>query len=645
MWPTPMMLRIFCLLVTALVTTSVQAAPPITALAYRADGKILAAGSRGVVTLIDTATGEVVGVLPAQTSQVTALAFSPANWLAVASGEASKSGTILLYDLSAKSLPDKPTATIPAHKDLIYTIAFSPDGKTLATGSYDRVIKLWAIPSPANNSPVQTLIDHSDAVYSLAFHPNGKLLASGAADRAVKIWDVATGQRLYTLSDSTDWVYAVAWSPNGNQLAAGGVDRSLRVWDANTEGGKLVSSVFAHEKPVTRILFSPKGESVFTIGEDRIIKSWNAKTLTESLVFPAQPEAVLSAALDPDGLQLAIGRFDGVVQLLDAKTAKLTTSPLPVKPKPATLTSATPDSVVQGQKTRVILKGTKFKSGSTVKCAVPGVRFQVEDVVSANATQLAVDVTTTSSAVPGAISFTVVSDAGESNSMRLWLDRFPMVREVGLTDSVRDGMMVTLPTTVAGVLDRNGDVDFFRFNANAGQQIGVQIHTTLDRTKFDPVVTLTDTNGVVLATGNGGLLGYTCGTAGMCAISVHDREFRGGAEYGYRLHIGPIPVITGVFPLGVTRGQETAMQVTGVNLGALATAPILVKPAVDAVIGSKLPLNISRTGTDPIGGSDVTMLGGAGSDSLAAIRRYKADSGKGMSQVTRTFSGRDIGIE
>ncbi len=602
-----MMFRIFCLLVTVFATKLAQAAPPVTALAYRADGQILAAGSRGVVTLIDTATGDVVGTLPGQTTQVTALAFSPANWLAVASGEASKSGIIQLYDLSATPLPKKPTAIIPAHKDLIYTIAFSPDGKTLASGSYDRVIKLWAIPSPANNSPLQTLTDHSDAVYSLAFHPNGKLLASGAADRAVKIWDVATGQRLYTLSDSTDWVYAVAWSPNGSQLAAGGVDRSLRVWDANTEGGKLVSSVFAHEKPVTRILFGPKGESVFTIGEDRIIKSWNAKTLTESLVFPAQPEAVLSAALHPDGRQLAIGRFDGVVQLLDAKTAKLTASPLPVKPKPATLTSATPDSVVRGQKTRMMLHGTNFKSGSTIKCATPGVSVQVVEATSANPSQFSVDVTTTSSAVPGPVSFTVVSDAGESNALRLWLDRFPMVREVGLTDSARDGMMVTLPATVAGVLDRNGDVDFFRFQATAGQQIGVQIHTTLDRTKFDPVVTMTDTNGVVLATGNGGLLGYTCGTPGMYAISVHDREFRGGADYGYRLHVGPIPVMTGIFPLGVTRGQETSVQVTGVNLGAMATAPILVKPAVDAVIGSKMSLNISRTGTDPIGGSEVTI--------------------------------------
>ena len=105
-------------------------------------------------------------------------------------------------------------------------------------------------------APRLTLKDHSDTVYGLAFHPDGKLLASAGADRAVKVWDVATGKRLYTLGDPTDWVYCVAGARTSSTSPPAGVDKSVRVWAADKDGGKLVHSVFAHEKPVWRLAYS-----------------------------------------------------------------------------------------------------------------------------------------------------------------------------------------------------------------------------------------------------------------------------------------------------------------------------------------------------------------------------------------------------
>src|SRR5262249_31007111 len=155
------------------------------------------------------------------------------------------------------------------HDDVIQYLAFSPDGKILASAGYDRLIKLWDLKA---GKLLHVLKDHSDSVYGLAFSPDGTLLVSGGADRAGKVWDVASGNRLYRLGESTDWVYAVAWSPDGKHLAAAGVDRSIRVWEVDRTGGKVVHSVFAHEGPVTRLVYSRDGKTLYSLSEDRSAK-------------------------------------------------------------------------------------------------------------------------------------------------------------------------------------------------------------------------------------------------------------------------------------------------------------------------------------------------------------------------------------
>jgi WD40 repeat protein len=233
---------------------SAAAAPAVTAVAYHPQGKSVAFATDNQLWLFATDRGDLLGRTSIPSGRITTIAFDPlGKWLAVAGGEAGKSGEVWLFRVENESrLSNLPQITLSGHKDAIYALAFSPDGKTLATAGYDRLIHLWDI-SPGQSSdsvvittPRLTLKDHSDTVYGLSFHPDGALLASAGADRAVKVWDIASGKRLYTLSDPTDWVYCVAWSPDKKHLAAGGVDKSVRVWAADKEGGKLVHSVFAH---------------------------------------------------------------------------------------------------------------------------------------------------------------------------------------------------------------------------------------------------------------------------------------------------------------------------------------------------------------------------------------------------------------
>jgi hypothetical protein len=601
------------LAVAVLLVSPVAAAPPVSAAAYHPQGKLVAFGTHGEVRLFDATTGEPAGGLPGQTGRVTAMAFSPeGSWLAVASGEPGKTGVIRVYAADKQGRPKpSPAVVISGHQDAVYALAFSADGTRLASAGYDRVIRIWEPPAPGPTpreikTPTRELKDHSDTVYGLAFHPNGKLLASGSADRAVKVWDVDTGTRLYTLGDPTDWVYCVTWSPDGKHLAAAGVDRSIRVWAADEHGGKLAVAAFAHEGPVWRIGYGPTGTTLYSIGEDRVIKAWDAAKLVEKTVFPAQPDAVLSVAVSPKGDRLAVGRFDGIAVLLDSATGKPAAQLLPPKPLPPKAERLSPTGGPRGQTVRVAVTGKNLDHVKKVTANLPEIR--VAPLPNRTADRLELDVTILPRTAPGAVQLTFEGDAGKSGPLAFAVDRYPAVSEAGVTDSARAAMPVKLPTTVVGAIDRAGDVDYFRFEAKAGQEVGVQVVAGEVGSKLDPVLVITDAGGHILAEGNAAV-GYRVRTAGTYAVGVRDREYRGAPDMTYRLHIGDVPVVTGVFPLAVPKGKASRVHVHGVNLGTPESLLLSVNPPATAVVGSKFPLALpaNPAGEKPLGSAAVQV--------------------------------------
>lgn len=579
----------------------VPTAAPIASLAYRPDGKLLAAGGNKEILLIDPTSGEVVAKLTGQIGKVTALAFSSdGQHLAAANGAPGTAGEVRLYNLPPAGLPDpKPKHILAAHADLIYDLTFSPDNKLLATTGYDRLIKLWDV---ATGKEVRTLKDHSDTVYALSFGPDSKLLASGAADRAVKVWDVATGKRLYTLGESTDWIYAVAWSPDGRQLAAAGVDKSIRVWEATASGGKLVHSVFAHEEPVTKLVYSRDGKTLYSVSEGRSIKAWDMERMVERKTYDKEPEAILSLAVRPDQPQLALGRYDGRVIILDTATGKVQSEPLPEKPKPPSIAKITPNWSERGRTIRITVEGTHLDGVFELTSSNPKMSGKLAPTPK-TPTAVQFDLNLPSDLPAGAYQLGLKSPVGQGNSLPFIVDLFQTVDEKEPNDSPRTGQRISLPAAVVGSIGKAGEVDFFRFEAKQGQQLGVQALTSGIGSKLEPILELTDANGQILLESENGLLGYICAQAGTYSLGIRDRQFRGGKEMNYRLQMGDIPIITGVFPLGIQRGAESVVRLDGVNLGEVRT--VGVKAPANAAVGSKMPIQFLHG--NPLGSPSVVV--------------------------------------
>lgn len=551
-----------------------QAAPPapVTSLAYRPNGALLAVGDRASVVTINS-DGATVSRFEAH-GKVTALAWSrDGSTLAFAKSSPGKSGEIgfgKIDDTGSLSA----VSSIIAHGDAIHALTYSSDGKLLASGGYDRLVKFW---DAATGKLVRELKDHSDSVYDLAFRPDGKLLATAAADRTVKIWDLDSGRCLYTLSDSTDWVYAVAFSPDGKRLAAAGIDKSIRVWDVDDREGKLVKSAFAHEKAVLKLAYTADGKTLFSVGEDHIVKSWDADTLTERKVYHAQPESILSFTLRADGKQFALGRYDGALLLIDVDTGKSVAQPLPEKPKPPKVGKITPSSAAIGNEVAVKIEGEHIATILSMSSTPAGVTF-VDGRL-----RIAAD------AVPGVYQLKFKTAGGESNAVAFHVDRFDARPEPAGTDSPKSAPIVTFNSALAGSLARAGEVDHYRIALKAGEELGVQALAS-SGSKIEPVLALENAAGSLLAESANGSLGYIAKEAGDYVLAIRDRDYRGGGEFTYRLQIGQIPIVTSYTPLGIPRGASLTANVRGVFIGG--EQSVAVKAPADAAIGSKIAVPV-----------------------------------------------------
>ncbi len=218
----------------------------------------------------------------------------------------------------ATTLPNGLAYTLTGHDDWVYTVAFSPDGKTLASGSYDRTIRLWNATTGALRS---ILRGHGRAINAVAYSGDGKWLASAGDDGTVRLWDASTARQGGVLRGPDYAVYAVAFSPTGARLAAGGKDRTVFVWEVNS--GRLLYTLEGHRDDIQAVVFSADGRTLASGGADKEIKLWNLSNGAAIGTLVGHKDVVLSLAFSPDGKWLASGGSKNVIKLWNAYNGRL----------------------------------------------------------------------------------------------------------------------------------------------------------------------------------------------------------------------------------------------------------------------------------------------------------------------------------
>jgi len=221
---------------------------------------------------------------------------------------------LILFSRPSFAQEDVPYKVLSGHDKTVFSVAFSPDGRYLASGSWDKTIKLWEIPS---GNLLKTMEGHKDDVFSVAFSPDGRYLASGSWDESIKLWEIPSGQLVKTFKGHGSYVYDVAFSPDGRYLASGSEDRTVKLREIPS--GNLLETLPGYEYDYGDMALNPNGEYV-AASFGSAIKLWDLSSLglggaIVSKPSPPPPEHVVNVDTDiprgkvsnPDAIAVIIG--------------------------------------------------------------------------------------------------------------------------------------------------------------------------------------------------------------------------------------------------------------------------------------------------------------------------------------------------
>ncbi|KAF5341684.1 hypothetical protein D9611_001195 [Ephemerocybe angulata] len=293
----------------------------VRSVAISPDSKYLVSGVSNEVCVFNVQTGQpALDPFTGHTGGVRSLAFSP-DGSRIVSG--SDDCTIRVWDAETGQLTLDPFV---GHTSNVMSVAFSPDGSCVVSGSSDRTIRVWD--AGTGQLALDPFTGHIGGVRSLAFSPDGSRLVSGSDDHTIRVWDAETGQlALDPITEHTEAILSVAFSPDGSRLVSGSDDRTICVWDAET-GQLALDPITGHTEGVLSVAFSPDGSRIVSGSIDHTIRVWDAETGQLTLdPFVGHTSIVMSVAFSPDGSCVVSGSSDCTIRVWDAGTGQLALDP------------------------------------------------------------------------------------------------------------------------------------------------------------------------------------------------------------------------------------------------------------------------------------------------------------------------------
>jgi WD40 repeat protein len=311
---------------------------PVRGIAVSPDKSAVAASRGSQIHVYDAGSGEYVRSLTdpdlkgaddkplaaAHLSLVESLAYSP-NGKFIASGGYQE---VILWDAQTGALRQR----ITGFADRVVALAFSNDGKLLATGggapTEDGELKVFD--SDTGKLSFEVKSAHSDTVYGVSFSPDDKILASCGADKFVKTFEVPSGKLLKSFEGHTGHVLDVGWKSDGKLLASCGADKAIKVWDYEKGEQARTIALPMGSKELTRLVFVGKKPEFITCTGDDQVKVWNVDNGGNTRNFGGGGKDFLYAVgVSPDGLAVAVGGEEGVVRLFKGDDGKLIKELLP----------------------------------------------------------------------------------------------------------------------------------------------------------------------------------------------------------------------------------------------------------------------------------------------------------------------------
>lgn len=314
---------------------SIDTENSILALDWGSESYLLAAGSyRGIIDLWSAESGKNLLSISGHTRAVKALAWSPQRNCLASGGE---DGAIRVWDLDARK---ERFQLASGHGRPIEDLAWSPDGNYLASCGHDLLVRVWNVAEGEYLGAFTERIkkpflhekgfefavgmknvSHEDIVLSLSWAPDGKKLASASWDKTVAVWDVPTGTQLVGIQNPEGWITTVAWSPHSDQVAFGGYDQAVHVYSGVT--GKEIKKLKGHTNWVRSLAWSPEGKHLASSGYDRKILIWDLETDQIVRTLAGVGDLVTVVEWSPCGRYLAGGSHSGTIHIWDISTGEI----------------------------------------------------------------------------------------------------------------------------------------------------------------------------------------------------------------------------------------------------------------------------------------------------------------------------------